>query len=354
MKRVLLLLAFSPALLLSQVENPLAQVRSPKQALESEMAMPVLNNRILTRINGEPISLYDVIRKMDFVFFQQFPQYVDSVPARLQFYQAQWRTFFDMLVEEKLLLADAKEKGLEVRDGEVREELERIFGPNVVQNIDAAGLTFQEAWDMIRQSLIVQRITYFSVQMKAMGEISPEKIRTFYSSNLEKFATPASWEYQVLTVEGQDEFETAHLANQAFEALFQKGATPTSVQKMVEKESKSNTSLRASSLFNRHDQELASHHKEKLQALQPGECSVPEALEKEDTNAYRLFYLHSFHPEQYKPIEEVEAVISERLLSESIQQYSDQYIADLRKRFGVDKNQLQESIPSDYTPFIVM
>ncbi len=325
------------------------------QLSEEEMNMPLFNNRILTRVNGDPISLYDVIKKMDFVFYQQFPQYATSTPARLQFYQTQWRSFLDNVVEEKLLIADAKEKHLSIRDGEVREELERMFGPKVIENIDLAGLTFADAWEMVRNHLTVQRMSYIAVHMKANQQVSPETVRRHYYDNINQYSKPSELEYQLISIKSTDELECSYLANIALEKIINEKQVDANLKKEIE-EKASFAEVSISGPYQRKEQDISDGHLIELKKLQPGECSEPTSFVKDESKKEyykRIFYLQNIVPSEKMPIEKVETIISDTLLQTAINDLSDKYLNELKKRFGVDKAELKESIPDDYQPFSV-
>ena len=38
----------------------------------------VVNNQILAKVNGKPISVIDIMKKMDLLFYRRFPQYTSS------------------------------------------------------------------------------------------------------------------------------------------------------------------------------------------------------------------------------------------------------------------------------------
>lgn len=358
-KFLLPLLVIHVGLYASSLSDTLETTDRPKNETlsEAEVQMPLFNNRILTRVNGEAISLYDVIRKMDFVFYQQFPQFASSTPARLQFYQMHWRSFLDNVVEEKLLLADAKDKKLVVRDGEVREELERMFGPSVIENIDTAGLTFAEAWEMIRNHLTVQRMSYIAVQMKASQKVSPEKVRNHYHTNIDQYMKPSEWEYQVISIKSNDELECSYLANYTFEKIIKDKRIDTQLKNEIE-EKASFSSVNISETYLRKENDISNSHLKQLHPLTPGQCSEPAIAVKdrdggEKEYSQRIFFLKNIFPSKKIPLEELESTISDTLLNSEMSILSDDYIGELKKRFGVDKEELKEKIPNDYQPFSV-
>ena len=68
-----------------------------------------VNNRILAKVNDKAISVVDVMKKMDVLFYREFPQYTSSMQARYQFYKANWKHVLEELVSKELVMADAEE-----------------------------------------------------------------------------------------------------------------------------------------------------------------------------------------------------------------------------------------------------
>ncbi len=92
-----------------------------------------IQNSILIKVNDTTISIMDVKKKMDFLFHQHYPQLSNSDEARIQFYESSWRKVLLEMVDQELILADATDKDIQLSDGEIREEMETRFYPNVTQ-----------------------------------------------------------------------------------------------------------------------------------------------------------------------------------------------------------------------------
>ena len=45
----------------------------------------IVHNRILAKVNGKAISVVDIMKKMDILFYREYPQYTSSSQARFQF-----------------------------------------------------------------------------------------------------------------------------------------------------------------------------------------------------------------------------------------------------------------------------
>ena len=126
---------------------------------------------------GKAISVMDVVRKMDLLFYRQYPDLASSAMARYQFYTSGWRSVLGAVIDDYLIVADAEEKEITVNDGEVREELEKMFGPDVVLNLDQLGMTLEEAFDLLKTELTVQRMTAIMVRSKAITDVHPLSVR---------------------------------------------------------------------------------------------------------------------------------------------------------------------------------
>ena len=78
-------------------------------------AQIIINNRVLARVNGKPISVIDVMKKMDMIFLRQYPEYAEVPQARFQFYELSWKHVLEDLIDKELILADAEEAKMQVQ-----------------------------------------------------------------------------------------------------------------------------------------------------------------------------------------------------------------------------------------------
>ena len=97
-----------------------------------------------------------------------------------------------------------EEKKIEVTDGGVREEIEKLFGPNVVIKIDELGLTYDQAFDLVKRELIVQKASGAFVRAKAYADVHPKVIKERYETYLRTNPPQDMWKYQVVTIRGED------------------------------------------------------------------------------------------------------------------------------------------------------
>lgn len=318
-----------------------------------------LNNRVLACPNNHPISVLDLMRKLDMIFLRQYPELVHSVAARCQFYQAVWRTVLDDLINHELILADAEERELKVSDGEIHQDLELTFGPDVVQTLDQLGLTYDEAREIVRKEIIVQRMQGHMVHARAYNTVNPAMVAAAYEEVASQAAGQDEWLYRVLSIRHPDQ-QKALTAAQAAQELIN-SAQPVDLQdiaKQLEKKRKTGeidarTQIAVSALETRTLNSLASSYREIIETLQKGQVSEPvgQISRVDRCMAYRLFHLIDFIPKVPPHFREVEEELHNRLVHEISRQEREKYVGRLRQKYGVSQEYLAQMIPQDFQPF---
>jgi hypothetical protein len=137
------------------------------------------------------------------------------------------------LILSRWVLGEAEERGIEITDREIDDELETIktqqFGckPNETscadfeKFLDQSGFTLDEARDRVKLQLVsdavqCQVIPSGPPQCPDGGtpiSVSDDEVETFYNANIEQFQQPASRDVRVILTKTEDE------ANQALAAL---------------------------------------------------------------------------------------------------------------------------------------
>ena len=78
--------------------------------------------------------------------------------------------------------------------------MEERFGRNVMQTLDKVGLTYEETWKMVKDEMMVQRMTWWFVQTKAINNVTPQDIRQAYRLHLEQHPPYSEWKYRVVSI----------------------------------------------------------------------------------------------------------------------------------------------------------
>ncbi len=315
----------------------------------------VVNNRILAKVKGNPISVVDVMKKLDMVFYRQFPQYATSSQARFQFYSVNWKQVLSDLIDTELILADAKECKIEITRGEVRKELESQFGPQIMVNLDKVGVTFDEAWAMVHNELAIRRMMALRVQLKAQQKVSPSLVRSAYDKYKESNRRPAEWTYQVITIRHPDPQKGAATAKSLRALLRETTIEELSQSYKTAKAIDSEAQVTFSEELKHNDQEISDAYKEILQPLSAGEYSEPIAQESRANRGtvHRIFFLKERLEGRDITFEEAQAELKGRLVALAIQRDTEKYLSGLRRRFGVKEEQLTSRTPEGFQPFML-
>ena len=311
----------------------------------------IVNNRILAKANGKSISVVDIQKKLDLLFYRQFPQYSANPQARLQFYQMNWKAVLKEFIDKELVLADAKEAKIEVSAGDVRQDLEQHFGPNILENLEKAGLTFEEAWELIKDDITIRRMLFYRVNAKAVKSVTPKEIKAAYEVYAKEHLKEASYTYYLLSIRGSDPTTNAELANTAHQAL-QRGASIEEVKNEL-KQQNTDATYNFSETFHHTSKEVSPAYKEILDALEPKSFSHPIAQRSKanDMLVFRIFHLLDKDPGGQISFAEVEEKLKNDLTNQAIDKESLAYLAKLYKHFDAYQSALAEMVPEDFQPF---
>lgn len=339
MKTILALLAFSATI---SADMPFMNYSEdgPKIGVQ---------NSILSKVNGKTISMIDVKKKMDVVFHQSYPQYASSPQARLQFYETSWRHVLMEMIDNELILSDANDKEIKVSDGEIRESMEERFGPSVTQTLDKIGLTFDEAWKMVKNDLIIQRMSWWFIHSKAVSAVTPQDIKQAYRIYLEKNPAYSEWTYRVVSIR-TDRPDDA-LSQIIYKHLAESNSPPETLLETLKAQYETpGVSISLSNVFTAKTQELSDLHKASLESLSQGTYSKPsfQMSRAEKKTIYRILYLVNKSDYPAPTFESLSQHLRNDLTQKAIAQESQTYLNKLRKHYGYEPD---KTLPEDFHPF---
>ena len=318
-----------------------------------------INNRILAKINGKPISTFDIVKKMDISFYRQYPEYASNTQARFQFYQYNWKYALDELINKELILADAQESKIEVTTGDVRQELEASFGPNIIASLDQIGISYEDASKMVQGDILLRRMIGARVNGKAVRLVTPAKVKKAFEDYLQdpENARLTIWNYRVVTVKERNLQKSEEVAKIVYKLLMEgvaldEVAAALKERKLFGRKGK----VTVSSLIKNNEKELSSAYKQALNGMESGMYSQPFSHKSraENTTVYRILFVNEKIPGGYPTFKEMENVLKERLLNEVADQETELYIQKLRQHYHLRESDLQEMIPPDYQPFLLI
>ena len=342
MKKIICLLALPFMLSAAPTDNLLMN--------QDDHLRIIAHNRVLANVNGKPITVIDVMKRMDIIFLRQFPEYTHSVTARHQFYLANWKRTLSELIDKELILLDAKESKMEVANGDVRQEMEELFGPNIILNLDKIGLPIDEATKIVSGDIAIRRMMYVKVTSKAMGKVTPQAVRTAYEAWAQENITPQAVSYRMITIRDPNPQNGAATAKAIKEALKDGPLLP---EELSAKLAPYKEFLSLSDEYNHTEKEIAPQNREILLNLEAGTVSDPVQQKSRADNliVWRLFVVTKKEAGGIPQFKEAEPKIKDMLLDQAITEEQKAYMNRLRKHFAVKESQLKEMIPDDFTPF---
>lgn len=310
-----------------------------------------VDNRILAKVNGKAISVIDVMKKMDMLFYKAYPEYTSVLEARYQFYQMNWKRVLEDLVDKELIIADAEEIKFPISNGDVRQEMETLFGPNIISNLDKIGLSYEEAWKIVSSDILLKQMLFVRGQAKAIKQVTPQVVHDAYEEFAKNNIRPATWDYVVISIRDQDKDLAAEASFHVHKMLTEEKIPLQDLPAKIKELYPQNTGLKVtlSDVMHHQEKELSESYKNKLLTLRSGSFSEPIAQKSRSdaTPLFRIFYLKEQTTEGPIPFSEIAKTLKDKLIDDGASKESDLYIKKLRKHFDVQESRFE----ADFQPF---
>lgn len=322
----------------------------------SEASLDIhIDNRVLAQVNGKPITVFDVMKKMDVVFFRQYPEYVSSKAARCQFYQISWKPVLKDLIEKELMMADAKELKVEVSGSEIRQEMENSFGPNIIYNLDKIGMTLAEAKEILESEILIRKIMGFKVHSKAFRAVNPQQVKEAYAKWVKEHEKPEVWVYQVMTFrDSKDKEKSFEAAKLAFDWLSHKKVQSGELAAEFKRLAviADTTKVQVSDELSVPVDEILPEYFEVLSTLDLEQVSQPieQFSRRDQKSVHRLFRLVAKQQETVPSLKSMENALKNDLLQAAAEKEAKEYMAYLKDHFSVNDTQFSQ-VGEDWQPF---
>ncbi|HSX03131.1 MAG TPA: hypothetical protein VLG76_00190 [Rhabdochlamydiaceae bacterium] len=312
----------------------------------------MINNRILARVRGKAISVLDVVKRMDVFLARAYPEYANNQAARYQFFNNQWRTTLNQMIDNELMLADAEKLELKIPDADVREQLHERFGPNIMPTLERLGISYDEAWQMIYSENAVQRMTWYRIQSKAINGIGPQEVKEAYKKYCALNPPIESWKYQVLSIRSPDEKTGSELAQKASQDLRTGGVDFKILGEKAKELLDSTIAYNVSEEYQVEGKNLSESHKSILTSLAIGSYSEPvkQVSRFDHSIVHRIFYLKDRQVTPTAPFEEKSEELYQNLIQQAMDREGKLYLSKVREKFNFEEKFLLD-IPDDFVPF---
>jgi hypothetical protein len=300
------------------------------EALSSKRSKVVVDNRVLACVRDQTITVVDVMKKLDMIFYQQYPQYRGIPEARYEFYAANWRKALDELVDRRLALLLAEEKQFRLTNGDIREELEEIYGPNVLMSLYGEGISIQDAHEMMREDILFRRVVSFFVQMPIYAEITPNIVKEAYDKKLETFKQQKGWLWRSVTIKSK----TGSCSKQEADTIWRDlHSRATKLRDLVAKPPEG-LEIVVSQQFKSLYHDVSEAVSSVLNSLPIGSFSQPVAAQKnESSGTWRLYIVDEHFAPKTPEFCEIENALKQEIATPQISIKSEEFFQDLRKRY---------------------
>lgn len=309
----------------------------------------VVNNTVLAKVNGKPISVVDIVKKLEMLFYQQYPDYAFSSEAKFEFFSNSWQYVLRDMINAELILADAEQRNLEANDGEIHQQLENNFGPDVIENLEKANLTFEDAYKMIRRELTANKMLDM-LQFKAIQQVTPSALKEAFDKHFSEIQPTTFFHYQVLSFSSKDEALAKECSNLAKVYLRKEAASPEKVKEKLEqaKRYQEQVSIELSPVIQTEQGKLSSTYSNALSTLKDGEAS--DVLEGSASKPFRVFFLAQKEVRTPPSFKEVERNLNDAVFQEKLIEEQNRYLTLLRDNFAIHESDIL-TVPDNYQPF---
>jgi hypothetical protein len=228
--------------------------------------------------------------------------------------------------------------------------MEEVFGPNILKNLNNIGMSFDEAWQIVQNDILIQRMLYIRVHSKVIQLVTPQEVRKAYDGYIKSNVLPKAWDYRVISLRDKNPEVAAHAANFAYQQLTEKQLPIAELAASLKEQTgfAQTYQLTVSDEMHHDEKEISEPYRQVLETLSAGNYSSPAAQQSrgKGTMAFRIFFLKEFHPGGVPPYSEVAGKLKDELLQTAAAEETKLYLTRLRKHFDV-----QEMLPADFEPF---
>jgi hypothetical protein len=293
-------------------------------------AKVLVENRVLACVRDQTITVMDVMKKLDMIFYQQYPQYRGIPEARYEFYSANWRKALDELVDRRLALLYSEEKQLHLTNGDIRQELEDIYGPNVLMSLYEEGLSLQESYEMMREDIQFRRVVFFFVQSPIQTSLTPHIVHEAYNRKVAELQRQKGWLWRSITLKGKTAPLEKAKALEIHKDLAEKKISLKAFMEHIPED----LDVVVSQQFRSFQHEVAPSVASLLQELPLHSYSSPIPVTKgESVEGWRIYIVDEYFLPKIPLFYEIEGEIKNDLASPEIHRKTDEFFQGLRKQY---------------------
>ena len=258
------------------------------------------SNRIVAVVDKEVITEQELKNYINLLKLRLSLVYGEESPEFLREFKKEKERALEKLIEDKLIIQEAKRENLIVPDKLIERKLKEFISSfkdedEFMASLRERGLNLASLKEKIKEQFLIQMLLDKEVKNKI--KVKPYEVTQYYRAHPEEFNLPPSIEYKVL------KFPSQLIAFQVFQELKREG-----VEKILKKYSQN-------LLEGKLSKEETRAELKGLFELKEREISSPLQIEGE----FMIFIIDKKYPSQTVSLEEAKEEIWEKVYQEKFQ-----------------------------------
>ncbi len=283
--------------------------------------------RILAVVNDEIITEQDLEFVMAPVVAQYRTRYTGAgLEEKLK--EAR-QEFLDKIIEDRLILSEAKRKQVILKDVEVDDMMSEVRNKfpdkeHFLKALEEQGLTEKKLWNRFHDQLLSQKLVGYEV--KSRVSVSPGEINEYYKSHASEFEQGDRVRLQQILIRVGSRSDEEALA--FAESLLKELREGKSFEDLAKNYSEGSEAKEGGEMGWVEKGQLMGEIDEKIFALTDGQVTAPPV---KSSLGYHLFKVVERKKLSVKPFAEVKDQIQEKLFRGKLKERLDSWIANLKK-----------------------
>lgn len=284
-------------------------------------------DQIVAEVNGEIITYSELKRLLDPIYAQYSKVYSgEDLISRIR---AAREEALNQLIENKLILQEAKEIGLELNESAVEERLNEIKSrfPSEEVFLDTLkneGTSYDSFVDRVRDQLMIKALIGREVTSKVI--VSPKEIEEFYQAHKKAFSgSPKVHLFHIMVKKDPNNmFLSKETASQLYKKLKEGG----SFEQLAKDYSEGPNADKGGDLGYVEQGQLIEPLSKAAFATNIGDIS--DVIESQ--GAYHILLVKDKIQPEIKPLTEVESNVQDAIFREKATKINDKWIASLKEK----------------------
>jgi peptidyl-prolyl cis-trans isomerase SurA len=290
----------------------------PVRAEVVERILAVVNDEIVTEQDLEMVMAPVLAQYRTNFTGQEFEDKVQEARAE----------FLQKVIDDKLILSEAKRKQVVVADTEVDEmmvEVRNKFATReeFLKAIEDQGITEKKLWDRFRDQVMTQKLVNYEVRSKV--SVSPGEVSEYYKAHQDQFAQGERIQLQQILIRFSSHSEEE--AKQLADSIAAKLQAGQSFDELAKTHSEGAEASQGGQMGWIEKGQLLGEIDEKVFALQPGHTTQPI----KSSLGYHLFKATDRQQFSVKPLADVRAQVQEALFKEKLRVRLEAWMKTLKK-----------------------